>query len=574
MTCRKRRIKCDEGLPRCGQCAKSDRQCLRRDDTSQRRDPATEHIDNSVTGREEDADGSTFTNTIPVQPELTGLEDHGAVHLGNTGFSPAGPIISPASHTESFLLSATPFQWYDLLAQDAISNIQRHNNLADAASRWEFDEASLSRRPSPQPPSAPDSRNRSLANGKLYGVANGEGTATSIQVIPPVESPKWNETTPIILEGDDVVYFEYYTQSVGPLLDLFDPLKNFTNVVPHLALQNNGLLKSILAVAAQHMSLDDRNSNREQDASDTLVNGSSESSDVSGHARMAKYYYYDTLRYISQSLSYQSYADSHEILATAILISTYEMLDSNGSSDRGEWERHIRGSFWIQRCQDNDGESPDDLRRATWWAWLRQDMWAAFRAGRPTLTIWYPKRNLEQLPPAQFATRIVYIAAKVVEYAGVDAEAAARDVQRRIDQGNKLRDALRLWDENRPPSFRPVSRSRKGSTEIYGNRNDQATSPDFTTNGPSPTTTHSSKDDSMFDQIWIHPPSHAGAVQTYHFALIILLLHMPTLGGPEAYRLRQQRLDESVDMICGIANREQQDMPLAFVNMQALYAGK
>ncbi len=85
-------------------------------------------------------------------------------------------------------------------------------------------------------------------------------------------------------------------------------------------------------------------------------------------AHAAAQYYYETLQYLSQTLLYPSYADSHEILATSIMISTYEMFDADRASTSGDWERHLRGSFWIQRSQDNDGESADGLRRAEWWA--------------------------------------------------------------------------------------------------------------------------------------------------------------------------------------------------------------
>lgn len=79
------------------------------------------------------------------------------------------------------------------------------------------------------------------------------------------------------------------------------------------------------------------------------------------------------------------------------------------------------------------------MRRAVWWAWLRQDMWAAFRASRSTLVIWYPKKSLEDLGPDEYATRIVYIAARVVQFAGMEAAASAESMQQWIDNGNKFK---------------------------------------------------------------------------------------------------------------------------------------
>lgn len=487
----------------------------------------------------------------------------------------AEPIVSPLSHAQSFLLDSTPFQWYDLLAQDAINDIQRDNDLAEFSARWDFDETSLSRRPSPEPPLTRDGRARArqnAVNGDDFASSTTDpnGYADVLDLEAPIE-PIWNSPTPNTLAGDDLVYMRHYIHHIGPMLDIFDPLRSFSQIVPHLALKNTGLLKSMLAVAARHVSLEQPWTTESPPNDREQRSTSEERHAISNeHSRAARQYYYETLRYLSQTLSTQSYADSHEILATAIMISTFEMLESRSPAGNDEWERHLKGGFWILRCQDNDGESVDGLRRAVWWAWLRQDMWAALRAGRPTLTIWYPKRNLEQLDAAQLCTRIVYIAAKVVEYAGVDPNSATMDIQRRIEHGKKLRDALAAWKQILPLSFSPISYgtpSPRGAT-ASDSASHTAVS-DIETPGGSALTQAP-----VFTPIWIHPPSHAGAIQTFHFARIILLLHIPTIGGPEAYRARQQQVEESVDTVCGIALHEPIEMPLAFVNMQALYAGK
>uniref|UniRef100_A0A0D2XKM4 Uncharacterized protein n=1 Tax=Fusarium oxysporum (strain Fo5176) TaxID=660025 RepID=A0A0D2XKM4_FUSOF len=92
-----------------------------------------------------------------------------------------------------------------------------------------------------------------------------------------------------------------------------------------------------------------------------------------------------------EALAYTSYTKSEELLATAIVISSYEMLDE--SDGRGNWQRHLKGVFWIQRSQDVNGGS-GGLRQAVWWAWLRQDIWAAFREKRPCLSFWVPVQDL------------------------------------------------------------------------------------------------------------------------------------------------------------------------------------
>lgn len=414
----------------------------------------------------------------------------------------------------AFSPGAATLEWYDLLAQDAIRSIQQHN-LTSSGPRWNIDERSLSRRQSPIP---------EAASTTTYD-------ASSVSSVVP---EPWNTVNSIILSAEELVCFQYYVNVVGPILDLFDPAKHFTDMVPHLALRNVGLLKSLLAVAARHMSLH---------GVEVPVNGvqdphtpNSTSSTVERHA--ATRYYYDTLSYLSQAMAYPSYTKSLEILATAVMIGTYEMFDGSNR----DWERHLKGAFWIQRCQENNGES-GGLRMAVWWAWLRQDIWAAFRDRRKTLTIWRPTKPLAVLSPDELATRILYLLAQVVQYASTE-EMEATDITTRIEQGNKLLKLLSDWHDILPASFRPIPTGNDAKDRTY-------------------------------EPMWIHPPSHAAAIQYYHFARILLLLNQPSLGGINAYRVRQTMLDESTKVICGLASSSQsKQLPSVIVSFQALFAGK
>ncbi|KAI9148214.1 putative fructose-bisphosphate aldolase [Paramyrothecium foliicola] len=493
------------------------------------------------------------------------------VPVTDTGVSPSGLGFSPIALTHESFLNTSALEWFDLLAQDAITNIQRHNNGSTAAARWNFDESSLSRRPSPEPEAG---ARRDEGGENLGTSARFQAAAESL-----LYGPSWNTSEPIPVVGDDLLYFRHYIDVVSPILDLFDAGKHFTHLVPHLATRNIGLLKSILAVAARHASRSatqpsyesrEQNFRAEEHGSADSPAGSESFSCKSG--RLATQYYYETLQYLSQTLSFQSYADSLEILATAILISAYEMFGSSGPFNNSEWERHLRGAFWIQRCQDNDGESTDGLRRAVWWGWLRQDMFAAFLAGRPVMTFWRPKKSLRELNTDEYATRIVYISAKVVDFANVPSDAIAKDFQKRMVHANKLWEALQSWDALLPASFKPLPVSSKVANEDGG-----LDSLSSKHSEPSPSVRSQGGDahsPAAFEPIWIHPSSHAGAMQTYHFARIVLLLHSPTLGGVDAYKSRQRQLDESVKIICGIAINDLQDPSLAFVHVQALYAGK
>lgn len=163
-------------------------------------------------------------------------------------------------------------------------------------------------------------------------------------------------------------------------------------------------------------------------------------------------YYWKTLHYSQKAMEYESYQTSLELLASAIIISTYEMLD--GSST--DWEKHLKGVFWIQRSQVIHGDS-GGLRQAVWWAWLCQDVWAAFREKRKPFTFWQPTRTLAELNPNQLAARAVYNFAHVVGYCAEDNETrnAAR-VAAKIHEANLLLQQLHLWKSHLTAEFNPL----------------------------------------------------------------------------------------------------------------------
>ncbi|KAM5358235.1 hypothetical protein ACJZ2D_015471 [Fusarium nematophilum] len=610
LTCRKRRVKCDESKPRCTQCSKSDRECLygQSSDASNVRPRAQETPSSPgeeegfrATGSDGDgsprppfeppwhpdgrlsmAPGSSFRATesgaigssatlLPVpssgRPEDPVLEAANDDSIARTELG-----ISPSAPSQISLLNISPFEWYDLLAQDAINNIQRLYHSSNGDARWHFDENALSRRQTPAPENC-----RGGNSHQEHALDDGRGSLPSLPGENSSSKP-WNTTRNIDLSACDLKFLRYYIDVVGPILDLFDPQRHFTNVVPHLATRNTGLLKSMLAVAARHWNLGLTYQAAKSNADSTLDSGpspqaapSTQAESESAPLHVAAQYYYETLHYLSQTLLYPSYAESHEILATAIMISTYEMFDANGTSNSGDWERHLRGAFWIQRSQDNDGESADSLRRAVWWAWLRQDIWAAFRTGRPTLTIWRPRRALDELDPDQLATRIVYIAAKCLEFAALDSTSPDMDIRQRIDQGNKLLQTLQDWHAVLPPSYMPIASSMDSLTRPGSSNSGATISATPTGSGIAASSDSASK--SLFPPVWIHPPHHAGAMQMYHFARAIVLLNQPTVGGLQAYRQRQARLNDSLHMICGIANAcEAHEPGMAFVNTQAVFA--
>lgn len=278
-------------------------------------------------------------------------------------------------------------------------------------------------------------------------------------------------------------------------------------------MRNLGLMKAILALTSRH----------------AIARTQSEAADVSVPVQ----YYYETLHYVQEALQYTSYTRSQELLATVIIISTYEMLDESNSN----WKRHLKGVFWIQRSQEVHGAS-GGLRQAVWWAWLRQDLWAAFREKRACFSFWKPLKDLPELSQDELADRAVYFLSQCVNYCANN-EANAVPVTDRIQRGEALLAALERWRTFLGPSYRPL---------------------------PSPAASAGA----TFKPIWIHPPRYAVALQIYNFAKILITLHRPAVAGFQGYMQTQRVLSDAVDVICGIA-MELNDEGCQILSAQCLF---
>ena len=294
-------------------------------------------------------------------------------------------------------------------------------------------------------------------------------------------------------------------------------------------------MNAILALSARHLSLSHTASEEQQDPNTGLN------------------YYYETLHYLQKAMSYDSYTTSLELLATTLIVSTYEMLDDIGSG----WKRHLKGVFWIQRSQVIQGES-GGLRSAVWWAWLRQDVWAAFRERRKTLSFWTPTKPYEMLTPHEIALRSVWIFARAVDYCSLEEiQNGEENVLPRMEKAEMVLKMLDEWEKNLTIEFMPLPVDRSFNQEV-------------------------------FKPIWINPPAFGKVLYCYTIqtltmtgvsvqlncaARILLLLHKPSLGGRRGFMEQQQLLLKSVHTICGIAAALTDDAS-SVMSSQCLFIGK
>jgi hypothetical protein len=195
--------------------------------------------------------------------------------------------------------------------------------------------------------------------------------------------------------------------------------------VPRLAARNAGLLNAILALSGYQQSLDE-----------------SVPVEARTDRNTALQYYYQTLHYVQKAMRYSSYQHSLELMATTLIISTYEML--RGS--RKDWQQHLQGVFWILRSRQIEVEV-SSLESTTWWAWLRQDIWVAFRERRRTYSTWVPKKSYAELTSHEIASRSIWILAQVVNFCAIDSTTylSEASLAGRIQWAKALRRIMDEW---------------------------------------------------------------------------------------------------------------------------------
>jgi Fungal specific transcription factor domain len=256
----------------------------------------------------------------------------------------------------------------------------------------------------------------------------------------------WKSPQILTLREKEQHPFEIFVNRISHWMDLFDPFRHFCTLVPRLAMYNEGLLNAILAFSVRYLSLNPEYGHEDH------------------HERHdALRYYHESLHYVQNAMQYNSYLTSLELLATAIIISGYEMLDGS----RRDWERHLQGVFGIQRSQVIHGDT-GGLRGAVWWTWLQQDIWAAFRDKRKTFTFWRPVRTFDMLNPWEIAARSIFVMAKVVNYcSGIENSGEDNNIQSRIDAADRLTSMLDDWERHLTIEFAPLPLTHSDDAAVF-----------------------------------------------------------------------------------------------------------
>ncbi|KAF2164808.1 hypothetical protein M409DRAFT_24713 [Zasmidium cellare ATCC 36951] len=446
--------------------------------------------------------------TSRVHREGSNVEDEQAQHLlpgivatpENVPLWAASPESS-WSNPPLYSAETASLLWLGLLSSDAASlSVNQTTRIPDLLNQ----------------PSAPSAE---CASAVVQGWVQND--ASGLEDV--AESDEIDLEEDIVLEPDEVILFRHFVHVLSMWIDITDWENSFAVRVSSMALRNVGLMRAILALSARHLSVCPLFAH------------------LSEHFPSAETlgvrYYHQTLQYLQRAMQHPPYLRSDQLLATVLLISTYEMLDTNGR----DWERHLKGVFWIQRSQLIQGES-GGLKQAIWWAWLRQDIWAAFKDRRKILSFYVLKRPCSELGFWELVNRSVFLLGQCVNYASEkEVQAGAIDVQARINRGEELWSSLEEWKTGFAQHDRRL-----------------------------PTV---SADDFPFQPIWINPPAASLAVQVHHFARLLLSSMMPALGGLSELSKRRAAVQSCAATICGIAYCTRESAAM-ITSTECLYASR
>ncbi|KAF3170052.1 hypothetical protein TWF106_011408 [Orbilia oligospora] len=517
-TCRKRHVKCDEQKPQCQNCLKGNRPCVFPSPDSLFRHSRSGSISKKGAGHHE---GISPTSTAVSPNGLAGRRHRtqpSVLPLVSTSpFLTPGGADSPSQLKVpgSALISPTgaAVTQFQGLVLAPISPAPRTSISFDATriDTQVFDRV------------APDTI---MGNG-----VNGAGG------IPFSTTPR-EPSVPLPLSEHESALYRNFISRLCPALDIFDFDRQFMIVVPRLARKNTGLLKACLALSAKQQY-------RLRTARQTtpVLAPTQESNTEVEYSQ----YYDAALREMQNSLVNDvdgRFSSSEEFLATAVILSTFEVIDGSNQ----EFRRHLEGVGSIIKPQGIH-ESLVGLKGAAFWAWYRQDVLAAFRERRQTFItedFWHLDTSPESmcmLREDELGNRVMFILGQIINYCAKDEiEKNEHNITERLRRAEMLEKKLEDWKRCLPDSYEPLTRMKDK--------------------------------DGIFEALWYSPACCGIAMQVYYFAKIMLMMHKPQPPSQDRYQhflAAQRQYKLCTQMIIGISLADV-DESYHLISLQCLYA--
>ncbi|KKY15928.1 putative c6 zinc finger domain-containing protein [Diplodia seriata] len=420
LTCRERHLKCDEALPHCQNCRKSNRIC--------KRGIRLNFIDTTVQAPpvvppSQDWNISFLDESRDIASEYKGgLSKYGAPEVQATtnamnglqlDFSQGPPPAPELSHQP-----LPPIQGVlpDIYAEG-------HNNMMYETT---------------QPPANPHVQHAGLdfsASSSIQAASayNSHEPTTS----PPARSRDYLNTQ------EEVLFMQVFVEEVGLWMDSMDPQKHFSRLLPFHALGEPMLLNAFLACGARHLSLVNA-----RYTEDKALN------------------YYDTAtRYLLNSLQNPN-RDTVICATTAVILNVYEIMCERALQRMN----HIAGArALIKECGWNARST--GIGAACFWLNVGMELLSCLHFNWQVA--WDPDewgvdmdftRETEAGREEVWTYRIVYIVAKIANFrASIPRKSTGSPqddhirLQKRYAEWQRLRDWCDSWNECIPRTMHPMA---------------------------------------------------------------------------------------------------------------------
>ena len=236
----------------------------------------------------------------------------------------------------------------------------------------------------------------------------------------------------------DAFYLDRFCNIIGLWYDMFDSLRYWSCIVPHLSLANKSLQLSILASSSKQHYL---TCNEPEDT--------------------ALIYYNRALQELNYALESLVEAESAAIFASCLLIGYCEMIDARNQ----DWHTHLAGTFSLRSAQGWHGCS-GGLVQSCFWVYCRMDVLASLATAERTrldTSLWLPEgttlgpRNpCDEWPPDSWCNNVVLLLAQVNNFLCDVRESLLPPPEHLLREWQSLQTRIAHHERARPLEFRPL----------------------------------------------------------------------------------------------------------------------
>ncbi|MCJ1234791.1 hypothetical protein MMC14_002754 [Varicellaria rhodocarpa] len=492
LTCRERHLKCDEAVPTCLNCKKSNRPC--------KRGVRLNFIDTQV--QDPPLLPPTHDWSVQFQDESRDIASEYKGGLGRYTVLEPDPGVdeeedSQADTSTSIVgaptMSHQPLPPIQSLPVDGMGQYHDVNHhMPDHNAR--------------------DSRHHHShsSTNSTYSTQTMPEPSHASYPTPDQHHPPQNETRDLLTSTEETLFMQVFVEEVGLWMDSMDAHKHFSRVLPFHALTNSMLRNALLACGSRHL---------------TLINPRVYPEDKALH-------YYDTATtQLLKSLQNPN-RDTVICATTAVILNVYEVMSVKALQRMN----HIAGArALIKECGWSAKSS--GIGAACFWLNVGMELLSCLHFNWQVA--WNPDDwgvdldFTQETRPGQeelWTYRIVYITAKVANFRASiprfqDANPAAQQMrlQARCDEWNRLKDWCDTWNGSIPRTMHPMAYLFPYQT--------------------------SSK--SAFPEVWIIKRTTVVARLFYHTAMCLLPQIHPMLSISEVQEMHEMQMSHS-RQICGI----------------------